>query len=391
MTLQELAEIMEQIGRGQERSLWVGSGSSGLSLGMGSGTTSSSLSWGNQYPQPASPPQQQTSVWTQQATPPPVLHEPEQGHWALALWAGAGAWGGPGQVSVREVQVGLLADEAGLVDLGAASTQEGQEVTLLLRARVRVDADLRQAMRVLHEGEFHNLRSLLRTADQTATPPPSALDPALLARLRGPWWLVAGPDVRVVEAGRCPATHLPVLAGTTEAELRVLAAAACLGEIRHRMAPELMAAGPTLAAMHAFSERLDRLSVRLDAYRRGGLPRGEPVVPDADQPDAVLAAGLAQHPDRPEDGALAWRAPPKPRGKHAAPEPTSTWIARGTGPVHVAALDEFYGWAAAMGLTDPVNVGTTYWPGAERVMAWPVGWWAAIYPDHARVGRWDQA
>lgn len=311
--------------------------------------------------------------------PAKELRRPSPGHYALAVWDGDKSLT---QADVRAVRVSLacgdrvqMLDERGTAasGQGAANDSSAEYYDLVLSCRVRRGAGLEALLGSLFPGQILtgplNTTVVDELAAENPLPRETVLDGEIAAGLVGcRHWIVAGPDVRFVAATACPPTHLPVL-GISDTELdhirKVLRRACLTGQDGQFIAPELL-----------FAPRLSdyvELGRRLRAHLDGD--------PEAVEPEVVLRERRAT---RGEQAELASAEALTPVGEAAALE-ARVMSARGNWrPLD---LSVFYEWAAIRGLSQPVTLGTTCFPGALKLLAYPGGWYAVLYADHARVGQ----
>lgn len=317
------------------------------------------------------------------------LSDPRNGAWALALWDGNEDR--PSQVDVQRVQFTLTADEqvllAGADVLAVSGAGEGaalalsaasseQTYDLLISCRVRGGHALRNLLASVTHTNVTNA-VLNRVTAENALPSESVLDGAVAARLSGAWWICVGPTVRVFPAGACPPTHLPVYGGTqTEAAILDKALqAVCVVDEHDLLAPDMLFSGDVERA-RAFSDRLHAAHAHLLNPAEFPPVTSAELLAQQERASAV-EAGLTRFDER-----APWSEPSPDDPAIDAVVACST---AGFRPLDPAV---FFEWAAKRGFVAPVRIDTRFFPGALRAMAYPGNWYAILYRDHVRVGRY---
>lgn len=300
----------------------------------------------------------------------PRIGCPKPGSWKLALWNGADD---PIELDVQDMQFSVES-HAQFEPVFTADGRvfgapvDGIPSRVNLTAAIVDPAAFQRSMGQLSGGEVPDVDTLAASGAQlTNTPDP--VQEALGARLDGAWWIVAGADVQIVEARKCPATHLPAYAVNDIERAKQLRAQVCaLGyDGDSYIAPELCME-LTIANLAAFSDRLashdigepipgpnpaTMMARAREAARKDAL-RARMVAADIDPPDADLAPIEAQ-----VAASMRFRC---------------------------VSPDVFIQWAAERGLTAPKRAEARYFPGCTKALWYPNGVFALFYPDHVRVG-----
>lgn len=219
--------------------------------------------------------------------------------------------------------------------------------------------------------------AMLRKAiGNVAALPPDRLDEISKGRTVGQWQIVVGADVRAVRYGACPPTHLPAVACQTQAEAeRLIERTTAIGyDGRSRVAPEV-AFGITLPALDAYAHRL--IAIRSGALDESALPTPAEML-------GRVRSRLAEATSQTGEvfSQLSLEPPPA-----AGSDPVERRIAESAGGFRVVSVEDFVMWAADRGLVRPAPLDVARFPGCERALVYPQGWYAIWYRDHVQLGR----
>lgn len=294
---------------------------------------------------------------------------PPEGWWRIRF---EDHWGERGHIDAKSLVWGLgrSVGDVGSLATGGDDGRDEARLDMALHFRPRVDSveDVGEIFSKIHGvPAAQGIRQVRGVYFETAPIPNDLLEEKLML-VEGNWQIVCGPDVRIVQHGHCPATHLPAYAvGTREAAERLVSQSTTMGyDGSTRIAPEL--------AYDLTIENLRRYHDRLDAMHRGAWD-------EIEMPDFEEQTRQARARARREAKPLSLE-PLDPQ-----PESLEETIYRRQGGFRVVTHEDFVQWAGLRGMNDPVALKKACFPGCIRADSYSSGWFAIWYPDHVRLGR----